>query len=170
MLNTVNIIFPVALLNCPDIVRLSGALPISDLHRVQVVPQPFDPASIYEASKLFLGTWNFRTFSKISKNQRPAAEEDYFKTVRRISLTRSSPFIPLSYFLDPSTPNLDFYDFHVEGSGFLRRQVHTFLSILTKGCLKFGFLVPGLNLEALILLICCVNQNAIFKTKYFSLT
>lgn len=110
---------------CPNLNYLTSSIPITELNRVQVIPQPFHPHLILDACKVFLGKWNFRTFAAPAADRLKKAEEeeDYVKTVRRISLTRVNSFIEHSYHIDPRLKEIDFYDFHVEGSGFLRRQV-----------------------------------------------
>jgi len=114
--------------SCINHSYITPSLPITELNRFQIVPPPFHPEPILDACKVFLGTWNFKAFSKpvTGRCRETLEEKDYIKTVRRISLTRVNSFIGHSYYLDPRLKEIDFFDFHVEGSGFLRRQVSIF--------------------------------------------
>lgn len=112
-------------INCFSATSASSAVPVvTELNRVHVVLPPFYPHLVQSATKTFLGTWNFRTFSKPADDRfRVITDEDCIKTVHRISLTRVNNFTAQSYCIDPLAKETEFYDFHIEGSGFLRRQV-----------------------------------------------
>lgn len=121
--------------NCYSFMKLSAFMPITELYKAQVVPQPFDVEAVQQACRVFLGKWNFRSFATFATtsikgrgNREPLKEEDLIKTIFKFSFSKSKiDFenfdVPTYYYRDPACNKLDFYDFHVEGSGFLRRQV-----------------------------------------------
>jgi len=118
--------------NCPSLNRLSGALPLLELNRCHAVPQPFDVKAVQEACKLFVGTWDFRTFMKTSKKEKnPVKEVDedvFVKTIYKFCFSRrriEDEDFDDYYETDGSYRKFDTYDFVIEGSGFLRRQVLT---------------------------------------------
>lgn len=102
-------------------------MPITEIYRCEPVLQPVNFQQVYETAKLFLGKWNFKTFSASSREETDKEENNFIKTILSISVGKVST--------DEIFPNnlereiyqkFDFYEFHIEGSGFLRRQVNYF--------------------------------------------
>lgn len=107
-----------------------------------MVTQPFDVETVQQACRIFVGTWNFRSFASLtkpqvkpnSKNQDVITVEDLTKTIYKFSFAKSQLDkedsyedvedlnVSTYYFRNPAYNKIDFYDFHIEGSGFLRRQ------------------------------------------------
>ena len=112
----------------PSVVHPSGFLPIQELYRCQAVPQPFDVEAVSNACLIFLGTWNFRSFMMSSRETKDESfpEEGFMKTLYKFSLSHVKPSDYHSSF-DPVCDKFQFYDFNIESSGFLRRQVCDFV-------------------------------------------
>jgi len=112
-------------------------LPITELYRCQIVPQPLDVPLVQEACRLFIGQWDFRSFMKSgrdtnlkirSRNEEGDLNKTVFtKTILKFSFSKATIEDDASYFpmynTDSFHKKFDLYDFTVVGSGFLRRQV-----------------------------------------------
>lgn len=101
--------------------HLSCGTGVRELNRCSVIQQPFDLSKVQSACQLFVGTWDFSTFMKSSGEE--VEPPHRVKTIKRFSV---SPEIIKDSIWDCShnlPPPYEIYNFTVEGSGFLRRQV-----------------------------------------------
>ena len=72
-----------------------------------------------------LGTWNFRSFMMASKETKAGLDYDEqhcVKTLKKISFTKNQ-FDPSLCPFDSLEKEWDFYEFRIESTGFVRRQV-----------------------------------------------
>jgi tRNA U38,U39,U40 pseudouridine synthase TruA len=128
LFNMLSVNFTTDLENCPSFVRISSALPLLEINRCQGVCQPFDVQAVQNACRLFVGTWDFRTFMKTGRETKNVEEDVFTKTIYKFCLTKRTievedEYNPVGYYSrDADYNKLDMYDFIIEGSGFLRRQ------------------------------------------------
>jgi tRNA U38,U39,U40 pseudouridine synthase TruA len=95
-----------------------------------------------------LGRWNFRNFASLAPGTSTSArsqitEEDLTKTIYKFSFSKANlydnnnntfnevPLLDYNYYYKDSKYNkIDLYDFHIEGSGFVRKQVRRMIGVL----------------------------------------
>lgn len=78
-----------------------------------------------QACRLFLGTWNFRSFASLAPakgpNGRIITDDDLIKTIYKFSFSKTKienkdfDQQDYNYYGDSIYNKLDFFDFHVEG-------------------------------------------------------
>lgn len=98
--------------------------PVTIVYKIRFSTDKFDIDKMKEASKLFLGLHDFRTFMGRGSHQPDKVTR---RTLDRLDISEGSPacYSPYSWPFCASTENMDykFLDIYMKASGFLYNQV-----------------------------------------------
>lgn len=87
----------------------------------------FDVERLKRATRLFMGTKDFRTFSG-----KPSSEPvQYVRQLNAVTVEKGQPFMPL----DPLSENFEFWNITVSARSFLYNQVHNRINNYTDNVL-----------------------------------